>query len=760
MHSEIFVRLSGRVAGPARKIGRALSAWEVLFVSGLTVLMAFLSIVGVPLFDQIELKCWDLHFKSRGQIDASGPVAFVTIDEESVNREGRWPWPRRLMARLLKAVDDSGALVIGQDFGFFEPDLKLRRQAILDLRDNLGAGRLPVSNEVLTWLDEVAAVEDDDRILADTIRGLSAPLVLGHFFYAEGSKFVPDPPSPQLLDKAACPIVVSSGRETPKGRLLEQVGMEGNIPALAEATRYSGSFNVVPDPDGAVRWMPLVFRYQGRMFPSLALQMLAAAFPDLPYIVKLNEKGVEGIRFGPVPIATSDKGELLANFYGPGYTFPHYSASALIRGELPPDCLKDKLVVVGITTMGLHDMRPTPFDAVFPGVELHCTVLKNILEQQFFRASDIAYDLGALIGMALIFLVAQHFLRGTLLACFVAVLLGGYIYLTHHFFLREGLWLNHVYPSLNLAFAYVGTTMHRYLKVEREKRKVRDTFSLYVPQSVVAEVLANPDKLRLGGEKKELSILFSDIRGFTTLSERFPAEELVPQLNHYLTQMTEAVFRQQGTLDKYIGDAIMAIFGAPLPQQDHSARACETALSMIEELRRLQKEWANKNMPVLEIGIGINSGMVMVGNMGSERRFDYTAIGDNVNLASRLEGLTSRYGARIIISESVWEQVKDAFVARELDVVRVKGKQKPVAIYELMCRRGEEAGISEALELYAGSLAAFREKKWDTAIEGFEKVEKILGGDPPSQLCRTRCESLLENPPEGEWSHITVLDKK
>ncbi|MEM5788891.1 MAG: adenylate/guanylate cyclase domain-containing protein, partial [Syntrophobacteraceae bacterium] len=748
----MFIRisryLSNTLATSARNITRAFKTWEVIFVTGLSCLMALLYVLNVPLFEHIELKCWDLHFSFRGPIETSGPVAFVAIDEDSVNREGRWPWPRRTMARLLKAVDDSGALIIGQDFGYFEPDPKLRKQAILDLTDRLSAGDQSFPSDIITIMNKIAEGEDDDILLADTIKELSAPLVLGHFFYSEGSTFVPAPPLPWVLDKAACPVVVSR-KTPPRGKLLEQAGMESNIPIVAEVTRYSGSFNMVPDPDpdGSIRRMPLLFRYQGRMFPSLALQMLAAALPDQPFIVKLDEGGVEGIRLGPVSIPTNSTGELLTNFYGPKFSFPHYSASAVLRGEIPPDSLKDKIVVIGITTMGLHDMRPTPVDPVFPGVELHCTVLLNILQEQFLRHPNPIYDLGAILGLALLFLFVQHFLRGAVLAGVVVTLLGGYMFLTHYLFTSGGLWLNHVYPSLNFAFAYVGTTVHRYVKEEREKRRYRETFSLYVPPSVVEEMLENPEKLHLGGEKKELSILFSDIRGFTSLSEKFPAEDLVPQLNHYLTRMTEVVFQQQGTLDKFIGDAVMALFGVPLPQEDHPIRACNTALSMVRELRVLKDEWRSRKLPVLDIGVGINTGVAMVGNMGSERRLDYTAIGDNVNLASRLEGLTSKYGVRIIISESVWKEAHQEFVARELDLVQVKGKKQPVRVYQLVCKRGEDAKFAEPLEIFSEALALYRDREWAAAHQRFALLDRLWPGDRPSHLYLTRCKDLLANDP-------------
>ncbi len=743
------------------KLVRIVLCWESVYIFLLTCLICSLYVFSIPLFEYVELRCWDLHFIWRGQQEPSGSVAFVAIDEESVNTEGRWPWPRREMGKLLQAVDNAGALVIGLDFGFFEPDINLRQKAILELRERLKKDKNG-PGEFLENLGVMAADQDEDRILSETIRGLSAPVVAGQFFYASDSRYVPEPPPPEVINKAVCRVVLSKG-ETPPGKLLDQIGMESNIPIISDAAPYSGGFNVIPDPDGSVHWMPLIFRYNGAIFPSLALQMLSAALPGTPPIIKLNPAGVENIRLGPVDIPTNSKGEILVNLYGPGYTFPHYSANALMRGQVPAEALKDKLVVIGITSMGLHDLRPTAFDPIFPGVELHCTVMENILQQQFvMRPAGLSmlFDIGAVVGIALIFLIAQFFARGILLAGITAVLGACYIGLTHYVFLYEGLWLTNVYPVMNLVFAYTGTSLHRYLKEEREKRRYRQTFSLYVPPSVVEEMLAHPERLRLGGEKKEVSILFSDIRGFTTLSERHPAEQLVPLLNHYLTQMTEVVFSQKGTLDKYIGDAIMALFGAPLPQEDHACRACATALEMISKLGTLQEEWRSNHMPVLEIGIGIHTGMAIVGNMGSERRFDYTAIGDNVNLASRLEGLTKRYGVSIIISESAWEGAQNGFTARELDIVCVKGRRESVKIYELICPKERESDFCRLLETWSRALALFRGMKWSEALDLFIETERMWPGDRPSLSYQERCREYIKNPPLAGWACVTILDTK
>jgi adenylate cyclase len=742
---------------------KAFLSWEAAFVFATTLVTACLYFFAIPFLELVELKAWDLHFVRRGKIEPSGAVAFVSIDEESVNRDGRWPWPRRQMASLLEAVEGHGAVVIGLDMGFFEPDLKLRQQAILDVRDQLRHG--PSSDafkDIIRQLDSVAQQEDDDVILADVLRRMSIPLVLGHFFYFDKDAFVPASPPPDVLERAAC-HVVQLIREPLADSLNEAVGFETNIPIIREASRYAGSFNVFADLDGTVRWMPLVIHYEKRFFPSLALQTLSAALPDLPLIVKADDHGIVDIRLGPVSIPTNNKGELLVNYYGPGNTFPHFSATALLHDEAPDDCLKGRLVIIGNTTMGLHDLRPTPFAPSFPGVELHCTVMENILQQNFLHRSDRVapyLDLAALLAVALLFLVLQHFTRGILLATSVGVLLVGYVAATHLFFLRSSIWLNHLYPSLNLIVAYVGTSAHHYLKEAREKRMIRQTFSLYVHRSVVEEMLAHPERLRLGGEKKELSVLFSDIRGFTSLSEELSPEVLVPQLNEYLTRMSNVVFENLGTLDKYIGDAIMAIFGAPLPQEDHPVRACATALDMVKSLHLLHIQWRERGQPVLQIGIGINTGVMMVGNMGSEGRFDYTVLGDNVNLASRLEGLTKMYGVPIVVSGATWDAVEGRFVGRKLDMVRVKGRQRPVAVYEVMDRIENHSTYQGPLGVYNEAMERFQKGGWDLALDLFQKVEEWWPGDPPSLLYQRRCKELLECPPSGEWSSVTVLDHK
>lgn len=740
-------------------------SWNGRFILVTTVITIAVYFLSPALLELVELKLWDLHFRQRGTVQPSGRVAFVGVDEDSVNEIGRWPWPRRKMAQLIQAVEKAGAKGIGLDMGFFEPDPKLRQQALLDLKQALEhVPFVPDQSTIVAFLDSLIREEDDDFLLAQALRSLSIPIVLGHFFYFDPKAFIPPTPPEAVLNQAAIRLVRQIEPPAP-GVLAEAVGMEANLPIFMESTPYSASFNVFADPDGTVRWMPLLIHYQNRLFPSVALQTLAATHPGRPLMITTDRHGIVEIRFGRTLIPTNNRGEMLVNHYGPPYTFPYLSAARLLNTSEASAQLKDRIVIIGNTTVGLHDMRPTPFDPVFPGVEMHCAVMENILDESFLKRSDrntVWMDVGAILFISLAFGCAARLSRGIALFFTVVLLAVGYAAFTHYAFLSLKIWINHLYPTANLLVMYIGTSVHGYMSEEREKRKIRQTFGLYVQDSVVEKMLEHPEMLRLGGEKKTLSVLFSDIRGFTTLSEGMTPEDLVSLLNEYLSAMTQIVLENHGTLDKYIGDAIMAIFGAPLDDPDHAIHACHTALRMNERLLQLRSHWIEAGKPALSIGIGINTGPMVVGNMGSARRFDYTVLGDNVNLASRLEGLTKMYGTSIIVSDTTWQAVQDHFWGRALDRVRVKGKHLPVGIYEVLAEKTPETAdrYSETVRLFEEGFHLYATKRWKEAVERFKAVLQRKPDDPPSRLYVERCRTLMERPPDESWDAITTLDHK
>jgi adenylate cyclase len=322
------------------------------------------------------------------------------------------------------------------------------------------------------------------------------------------------------------------------------------------------------------------------------------------------------------------------------------------------------------------------------------------------------------------------------------------------------MWVADFLPMTTLFFTYAGIVSYRFFFEEGEKKKVRSAFSQYIHPGLINQILNRPEALRLGGEEKELTALFADIRGFTTLSERLTPSQLVDLLNEYLSEMTELIFKHWGTLDKYIGDAIMAFWGAPYPQTDHALRACRTGLEMLQALRHLQAAWESRGVPRLEIGVGINTGAMLVGNMGSKRRFNFTVIGDSVNLASRLEGINRQFGTNLIISESTLLQVKDQVVARELDLIRVKGKTQPVKVYELLGLAGDYDQYRDVVGRFEKGLEAYRSSQWKTAIEMFQEVVRDHPQDGPSLVFIKRCQDLLAQPPEGAWDGVFVMKSK
>ncbi|MDY6972717.1 MAG: adenylate/guanylate cyclase domain-containing protein, partial [Thermodesulfobacteriota bacterium] len=334
------------------------------------------------------------------------------------------------------------------------------------------------------------------------------------------------------------------------------------------------------------------------------------------------------------------------------------------------------------------------------------------------------------------------------------------ILMSRWLFISSGILFNIVYPLLALSLIYTSLTVFHYLTEERERKKIKGAFSYYVSSSVVNEMLKNPDQLKLGGDKKDLSVLFSDIRGFTTISEGLAPEDLVHLLNEYLTVMTDVVFKYDGTLDKYMGDAIMAIYGAPLNQQDHPSRACHSALEMMEKLNKLNKKWIREGKPPMDIGIGINTDMMMVGNMGSDQRFDYTVMGDAVNLGSRLEGINKNYRTNILISESTYERVKDEFVCMEVDRVRVKGKTLPVNIYQLLAYNQLPETRGQAISLFHQGLELYRRQKWDEAIRVFQGVVDIDKGVGVAEVYIQRSRDLKANPPSPNWDGVFIMTTK
>jgi adenylate cyclase len=491
------------------------------------------------------------------------------------------------------------------------------------------------------------------------------------------------------------------------------------------------------------------------MYPALALAAVGRYRGD-QLQVDVEPFGVAAVRLGNLNIPANEQGRLSLAFYGPGGTIPTVSAADVIAGRLPEGSLKGRLVIIGATETGIADLRATPLDPVFPGVELHATFAANALEGRFLSRDSrtLGIEMGAIFLLPLLLALLLGVVPGTIWGLAGSSLLsGGYLGLNYYLFVSRRLDLSIIYPLLPLWAAYLGGEAYRNLVVEKKGRYLRKAFGSYVSPELVDEIVKNPGRLQLGGEKRDISILFSDIRGFTTLSEGLPPEDLVKLLNEYLSPMTRIVMDERGTLDKFIGDAVMALFNAPLDLKDHPASACRAAVCMIKRLNELNGEFSRKGWPVIDIGIGINTGEAVVGNMGSDMRFDYTAIGDNVNLASRLEGLNKYYGTHILVSEATRRLVGDGFNFREVDLVRVTGKNEPVAVYELMLER------NELVKPFEEGLALYRRGEFAAADGEFARLAEE-SGDYLSQLYLQRCREFLQNPPPDGWDGVYVSKSK
>ncbi|HPB15398.1 MAG TPA: adenylate/guanylate cyclase domain-containing protein [Smithellaceae bacterium] len=717
----------------------------------------------------VELKTLDLRIASRGDLKPGGETVIAVIDEKSLSELGRWPWPRTTIAQMVRKLKQNGAKAVGFDIVFSEPDINANLKTIDALWAEMKKSGISQPG-VIDLLRRKRADADTDAILAASIKE-AGNVTLGYFFHfaRKGSdQDLAHLTAKRIAENARCiensryPMVNSSSGKPSDAHMPHAFAPEANIPVLSAAGRNSGYFNALPDSDGSNRWSPLVIAFENNYYSSLAVS-LVWAYLDFPNLsLNLEPFGVNSVTIDDIVIPTNESGQLLINYMGPPQTFPHYSIADILADRLPKDAFRNKIVLVGATAIGIYDLRVTPFSSTFPGVEIHANVIDNILHRNFLIHSSVTrfIDVCSIILFGLILGILIPRLRPITGMIAAFLMIAAFAGINFFIFFSFNTWLNLVYPLITMATIYLGITIYHYFKEEREKKKIRGAFQYYLTSSVINEMLKDPDKLKLGGDKKDLTVLFSDIRGFTTISEKMTPEELVALLNEYLTTMTNQVFHYDGLLDKYMGDAIMAVFGAPLDQPDHAERACRTALAMMKELRKLQDKWKAEGRPVFDIGVGLNSGDMVVGNMGSEMRFDYTVMGDMVNLGSRLEGTNKEYGTNIIISEFTYEKVKDAMCCRELDGVRVKGKLKPVKIYELLGEKKDEAAFRDLLEGFGKGLALYREAKWDEAIAAFQGVLAARPNDTPSKVYVERCKNLKENPPAEPWDGVFVMTKK
>jgi len=734
---------------------------------------------GFVFLRDIELSSLDLRFELRGKRPHDGNIVIVGIDEKTLQKIGSFPLPRKNYALLIDQLSAGGARVIAFDATFPTPETNSASQALEELQRELGPSASPA---LLEKIKELGNATNQDALFASSLKKVGN-VVLGHLFLdAVGAQSVDSELAkayfniiwaksfPQVL-KVGSPNF-DLGKAWTGGGGTVFAGAEANITPLADAAASYGFFNIIPDTDGTMRHALLIARYEDLdWYPSLDLQVVREyeKIPDQDIAAYMAANGLERIEFGRHEIRGARNGTALINYNGPYHTYQHYSMWDVISGAVAPETFLGKIVLVGATALAVGDMRNTPFpDSAYMGVEVHANIIDNILHSQERGRGFLKRGFNEeMIDVAFILLFGLGFglLAGPIdpvsSTVSVLVILAGYAWFVYFMFAEQGRWLSFVIPAGTLVANYAAITSFRMIFEEREKRKIRKTFSQYLSPDVISLIEKDPQKyVRPGGEMKELTVMFSDIRGFTTISEGLTPDELVRLLNEYLGEMTEIIFANQGTLDKYIGDAIMAFWGSPYPQEDHAIRGCNCALQMIRRLTKLNAKWKSEGRRTISIGIGLNTGLLNVGNMGSAKRLAWTVMGDNVNLASRLEGISKEYHTQIVISEATYRQVEQHFVCRELDKIRVKGKNQPVNIYELLDVISEKSKYEALLSEFEQAAATYRAQDWGAAAAKFEKFLSVHPNDGPAQIFLERATEFLENAPEPDWDGVYEMKTK
>jgi adenylate cyclase len=752
-----------------------------------------------PIFaflQRFEYNSLDTRFRSRPS-SATPPdprIVIVEIDQQSQEVLGKWPFSRTHFATALDVLHDDGAKVVAFDVTFDKPDRTAdpvrALWSKLEQRRKRGES---VDPKLESEVRALAAEFDADSQFAKAIARFG-PVVLGNFFLKPDELKGIDP---TILDQYNELIEwYALGRnalhqETGKQDFLELVGRYkrdgdlyaanvANIPALANPDNIErttiGFFNVSSDADGVLRRSMLVLPFgrskdviDWQLYGSLEVQTmrLYLGLRSDQVTVHYDQTGVVRIDFGTSLLIKPDStGHLPINYHGPRGTYPYFSIADVVQHKFAPGTFKDKIVLIGASATGIADLRTPPYGEIdYPGVEVHANVIDNMLHQNFLvrGVKQQLWDgiliviLGLPLGIWMALASPRWMWSGVaLLVPLVAV--------DYAAFLR-GWWLNFTIPALTLTSNVLLVSLYRALFEEKEKRRVRTAFGQYLSPEVIRRLLLNP---RLVEPKKtKITVMFSDIRGFTTISEKLDAQDLALFLNEYLSDMTRLVFEHSGTLDKYIGDAVMAFWGAPFEEPGHAARGCHTALKMMDRVHEMQKKWEAEGKPRLDIGIGLNTGVASVGNMGSVLRYGYTALGDTVNLSARLEGLNKDYGTHILVNETAYAAVRaDGFVFRELDLIRVKGKLQPVVIYELIGRTGEPSvygtpdEVRARLEIFQRAHDLYRKRQWEEAQKTFQTILDRWPDDGPSRTYWKRCQDYLFDEPPSGWDGIFTMTHK
>jgi adenylate cyclase len=699
---------------------------------------------------EMRVRTWDNFQLVQPRVKTIRPVTIVDIDEKSLAdpRLGQWPWPRTRIADIVTHLTKLGAVVIAFDAVFSEPD-RLNPDIAADTFRNLDEATR----------EKLRALPSNDQIFADAIK--QSRVVLGE----SGG------PDVHTLDKDLPVTGLAMLGEEPQPFMYKFPGLLRNVELLEHAAAGRGLFTIRPERDGIVRRVPMVMVAQGVVMPSLTFEMLRVASGSSTILIKTDKAGIQSVAVKGFGIPTDANGQLWVHYArrDPSLYVP---AVDVLDGRVTQDRIAGKLVLIGTSAIGLNDIKTTPVSPAMPGVEIHAQVLESALTGAVVTQPNygIAMEFfGALVLGLLVIAFAPNFGPVTLVSV-GALFATGLIGTSWFFYSWHKLLIDFTYPLMSTTAIYATLIFTSFVREQSQRRQIRSAFGQYLSPALVEQLAQSPEKLALGGEEREITIMFTDMRGFTSISESYKnnPQGLTALMNRFLTPLTNAILNRKGTIDKYMGDAIMAFWNAPLDDKDHPINACEAALDMLDrcdDLNKAREEEAKEGghpyIP-LNIGVGLNTGNCVVGNMGSDVRFDYSAYGDSVNLASRLEGQSKEYGFPIIIGSKTAMAVKEKFAILELDFIMVKGKKEPEVIYAIAGREdvAQSGRFQRLRNLTIEMLACYRNRDWDGALAAIERGRKSDDGEALASLYRlyeARIRSYIESPPPADWNGAYAL---
>lgn len=714
-----------------------------------------------PILKWVERTDYDLHLRAHQHGKPNPNVAVIEINERSIQGIGQFPFARSVYGQLIDKLQRAGAKVVAFDMFFSEAE---RNEALSELK-RLRAD-LPANEEsIFRKIDARIRLLDSDQEFSRVIRSNKLPIVIGFGFAGykgqENSEADLGAKEKRILQGHAI-------RSSQVNRENFGLSMSDRIPIvphrdILESLPKNSLGHIVPDADNdsVIRQVPVVVEYEGGFYGSLAIQAVAKYLNSGFTLAREGGELWVHDEHGNVNIPLS-RSRMLARYYGEERTFEYKEFVDVLEGKVPDSFLKDKILFVGATAQGLKDIRSTPFSKDYPGVEVHATIASNILNGEYMVRDTSYFYVGYLFvfafGLFTSWIVYRFHPMVSFLSTIAAVVL--LQFLAQKFYFDRGVVVPTFVPTIEMLCILFSGILYRYFTEEKEKKFVRTAFSRYVSGAVVEELLKDQSKLQLGGQKKELTVMFSDLAGFTKLSEKMDAAFVTLLLNEYFTRMTHIVLKNHGTLDKYMGDGIMCFWGAPLDLPDHATHACQAALEMTKELEAMNSEWKLKHNITVGMRVGVHTGDMAVGNMGSDKVFSYTVMGDNVNLCSRLEGVNTIYGTQVIVSGETAARAADKFIFRALDIVRVKGKEESVNIFELVDEKTEKnPARDEWLHAFKLGLQAYQAGRWEEATAAFGATLMLRPQDQAAKTFLERIEELRRSKAK-EWDGVWKLQSK